>query len=38
MFGYGDMAMGMGMEMNGMMDMAEGAMLMDMGMPGLGAM
>ncbi len=32
------MMMGGGMEMNGMMDMSEGMMLTDMGMPGLGAM
>jgi hypothetical protein len=37
MFGFGDMAMGSAMEMNGAMDMADGMMLTEMGMPGLGA-
>jgi hypothetical protein len=38
MFGFGDMAMGAGLEMNGMMDMNQGMMLTEMGMPGLGAL
>ena len=37
MFGFGDMAMGAGLEMNGAMDMADGMMLTEMGIPGLGA-
>ena len=37
MFGMGDMAMGSTMEMNGMMDISEGMMLTDMGMPDLRA-